>query len=383
MRAQSSRSSIVRDVGLLPLDFSDIKGFDEDDLAAAFAAFTRTARLICEDRPALRAARAPDATLRRLCEVALDLPGTSDAARRFFTGNFQPFRVCPAGGDQWSAGFLTGYFEPLVDGALSPSSEFSAPVLARPDDLVTLLPGETLPGLDPRLSAARMMPDGSCAPYPDRAAIEAGAIADHTRAIVWLRDRLEVFLIHVQGSARIRLSDGTTRRLVYAGRNGQPYTSVGRLLVEAGEVPAQNMGLAELKTWIYAHGLGPGEAGLALLSQNKSYIFFDLQPDDDVNDGPVGGAGVHLSRLRSIAIDRNLWPYGLPFWIAADLPWQSDEATPFRRLMIGQDTGSAILGPARADIFFGTGDAAGRRAGEIRHSCDFIVLLPRAEGEIG
>jgi membrane-bound lytic murein transglycosylase A len=388
MPAQSSRSSIAHDgVNFLPLDFSDLEGFAEDDLAAAFAAFARTAKVICEDRLALRPACPPDASLRSLCKKALDLsqtglPQTQDAARRFFTENFQPFRVHTAGRDPHSSGFLTGYFEPLVKGALSPNVEFSAPVLARPDDLLTLLPGETLPGLDPQLSAARLMPGGGTTPYPDRAAIESGAIAAHTKPVVWLRDRLEVFLIHVQGSARIIIIDGTTRRLVYAGRNGQPYTSVGRVLVEAGEIPAHEMGLAELKAWVYAHGLAPGEEGLALLLRNKSYIFFDLQPDDDLSDGPVGGAGVRLLPLRSIAIDRNLWSYGLPFWIAADLPWQRSEPTPFRRLMVGQDTGSAILGPARADIFFGTGDVAGARAGEIRHPCDFVVLLPRAAGEI-
>jgi membrane-bound lytic murein transglycosylase A len=385
MRAQSSASSIGHDasVSLVPLDFSDLAGFEEDDLAAAFAAFSRTARWICEDRPVLRPARPPDAALRRLCAQALDLPQIDSAARRFFTQSFRPFRVKTAGSDTRSAGFLTGYFEPLVEGALAPNAEFSAPVLARPDDLLTLLPGETMPGLDPQLGAARRLPDGGIAPYPERAAIEAGAIAEHTRPIVWLRDRLDVFLIHVQGSARILLADGTTRRLVYAGRNGQPYTSLGRVLVEAGEIPPHDMGLARLKAWIYAHGLAPGEGGLDLLLRNKSYIFFDLQADEDLINGPVGGAGVHLSPLHSIAIDRHLWPYGLPFWIAADLPWQEARPTPFRRLMIGQDTGSAILGAARADIFFGTGDGAGTRAGEIRHRCDFIVLLPRAEGDIG
>jgi membrane-bound lytic murein transglycosylase A len=275
-----------------------------------------------------------------------------------------------------NTGFVTGYFEPVVAGALAPDAQFTSPVLARPDDLVTLAEGESVPGVDPSLRAARQLPGGIYSAYPDRAAIEAGAIVSHTRPIAWLRDPLEVFLVQVQGSARIALPDGTMRRLVYAGRNGQPYSSLGRMLIEMGEVPASDMGLARLKEWIYAHGLAPGEAGRALMARNKSYVFFRLEEDVATNEGPIGGAGVRLTPLRSIAVDRGVWSYGLPFWLSADLPWQGPQSSSFRRLMIAQDTGSAILGPARADIFFGSGDLAGIRAGEIRHSCDFVVLLP-------
>lgn len=370
-------------VDLVPVAFADLDGFDVDDHGAALAAFIRTARAICAGEPPLRGARPANAALEALCRAALDNPPPNPAAaRRFFTENFRPFRV-----GRRDDGFLTGYFEPVVAGLLAASAEFSVPVLARPDDLVTLAPEALLPDPLHGLAAARRLADGRLVPYPERAAIEAGAIATHTRPVAWLRDRLELFLVQVQGSARISLPDGTMRRLVYAGRNGQPYTSVGRLLVERGEVPAAQMGLARLKQWVDAHGLGPGEAGAALLARNKSYVFFALQepqaeqePQADA-DEPIGGAGVPLVPLRSIAIDRGLWSYGLPFWISAALPWQGEQSSPFNRLLIAQDTGSAILGPARADIFFGTGDLAGARAGEIRHSCEFIVLLPRADGE--
>jgi membrane-bound lytic murein transglycosylase A len=171
------------------------------------------------------------------------------------------------------------------------------------------------------------------------------------------------------------------RRLVYAGRNGQPYSSLGRMLIEMGELPASDMGLARLKEWIHAHGLAPGEAGRALMARNKSYVFFSLEEDAGADEGPIAGAGVRLTSLRSIAVDRSIWSYGLPFWLSADLPWQGPQLSPFRRLMIAQDTGSAILGAARADLFFGSGDLAGIRAGEIRHSCDFVVLLPLGAGD--
>ncbi len=138
------------------------------------------------------------------------------------------------------------------------------------------------------------------------------------------------------------------------------------------------MSLAALKTWVRAQGQKPGQPGCNLLQQNKSYIFFDLAHDLPTESGPIGGAGLPLVALRAIAVDRTLWSYGLPFWLSGDLPWQSDEASPFRRLTIAQDTGSAILGAARADIFFGSGPAAGAYAGAIRHPCDFFVLLPRS-----
>jgi peptidoglycan lytic transglycosylase A len=367
---------------LEPLEFRDLAEFDADDHLAAFSAFARTAEAIGMDRLSLRPARPPSQCLADVCRKAAAQVQTAAAARQFFTENFRPFRVLPQKESACRKGFVTGYFEPVVAASFEESDEFTTPILARPDDLVTLAEGETLPGLDPALRAARKLPDGSYGSYPERAEIEAGAIAAQTRPILWLRDPLEVFLVQVQGSARVMLPDGKTCRLVYAGRNGQPYSSLGRMLIESGEVPAREMGLSRLKAWIHAQGMRPGELGRALMQRNRSYVFFALDAGTgDPQEGPIGGAGVRLAPLRSIAVDRSLWSYGLPFWISADLPWQGPAPSPFRRLMVAQDTGSAILGPARADLFFGTGDEAGRLAGEIRHDCDVVVLLPRGDAE--
>ena len=155
---------------------------------------------------------------------------------------------------------------------------------------------------------------------------------------------------------------------------------IGKSLVARGAIPADDVGMVRAKAWISAHGLAAGEAGSNLMLRNKSYVFFARNDDIAAADGPIGGAGLSLEPLRSIAIDRRIWSYGLPFWLAADLPWQSATPSPFRRLMIAGDTGSAILGAARADIFFGSGAAAGQLAGGIRHACDFTVLLPNAAG---
>jgi membrane-bound lytic murein transglycosylase A len=349
-----------RGFSFTPLTFDDLAGFGEDDHLAAFRVFAQSCASIAEKMPPLRKGADAFPALEAIAHAGLRQEILNAAqARQFFQAHFRPFRVLAKFPATDNEGFLTGYYEPIVDGSLTPSCDFTAPVLARPDNLDYLTP------------------------YPDRAAIEAGAIESHTAPLVWLRDRVEVFLVQVQGSARVRLADGRLMRLVYAGRNGQPYTSIGRNLIESSEIAEADMSLAALKHWIRAHGQDQGDAGLALMQRNKSYVFFALEKDNNPAVGPAGGQGTGLTALRSIAIDRAIWPYGLPFWINAYLPWQSASPSPFRRLMIAQDTGSAILGPARVDIFFGSGDDAGARAGDIRHAGGVVVLLPAGEDRTG
>ncbi len=345
---------------LEPATFAGLVGFAEDDHAEAFRVFRRSSAAIVAHRPSLRAAEPPSAALLAVCRHALEL-GEPDgpAARRFFETHFRPRRLVPGSPTRPERGFLTGYYEPIVDGSPTRAEAFPTPILAWPGD-----------------SSRHGMRTG----LPDRAAIEALVRDGHFERIIWLRDPVEVFFVQVQGSARVRLADGTSLRLVYAGRNGHPYTSIGRILVESGAIARADMSLARLKAWIRDHGQAPGEAGAALMQRNASYVFFRAAPDLDPAEGPIGGQGIGLTRLRSIAIDRTIYSYGLPFFVSALLPWQGAEATPFRRLMIAQDTGSAILGPVRADIFFGTGDDAGARAGDIRHAGDLVVLWPEEEG---
>jgi membrane-bound lytic murein transglycosylase A len=294
----------------------------------------------------------------------------SPEARAFFTTYFRPHRIIgrPA--------FFTGYFEPVVEGSLTQSAGFSAPILSRPATLVTLPAESPLASADGPLQAALRAPDGSLAPCPDRAAMEAGALAGQATPIVWLRDPVEVFIIQVQGSARVRLPDGRMLRLSYAGRNGWPYTSIGRILVEEAHIPAPEMSLARLKEWIRQNGQEVGQAGRALMQRNRSYVFFQAEEMSSEAPGPTGAQGVSLTPLRSLAVDRAIWAYGLPFWIDAELPWHEPTPSSFRRLMIAQDTGSAIVGPKRADIYIGSGDQAGRIAGGFRHNGEIIVLLP-------
>ncbi|UVF19781.1 MltA domain-containing protein [Microvirga terrae] len=354
---------------LEPLPFAALAGWEADDHAAAYRAFLRSCRALDGAAAALRPAQPPQHDLLTVCRAALRNPEPSPAeARRFFEAHFQPVAVTPRSG----GGFLTGYYEPEFQGSRAPDAVYRVPLLDRPADLVTVPQGETLPGLDKGLQAARLTKNGY-EPYPDRAAIEAGALGARARPIVYLREPGEAFIIHVQGSARIRLSDGTVMRVAYAGRNGRPYTSIGRLLVQRGEMDLETMTLDRLMGWLKDHP----EPAKALMRQNQSYIFFREASELAPADGPIGGAGIPLVPGRSLAVDRSLWAYGLPVWLDGELPLALDRTEPLRRLMIAQDTGSAIVGPARGDFFFGSGAEAGRRAGLLRHPVRFVVLQPK------
>jgi membrane-bound lytic murein transglycosylase A len=359
----------VGEARLEPLAFSELEGWRDDDHRAAFRTFRRSCDALVSGETELRPATVPGPDLLAVCRRAVAMPDPDrDAARLFFEEAFAPFAVVPPSGQ----GFLTGYYEPEFEGSRTKSRDFAVPLLARPEDLVTIPQGETLPGIDPGLQAARRTSSGY-EPYPDRAAIEGGALGALAHPIVYLREPGEAFIIHVQGSARIRLPDGSVMRVAYAGRNGQPYTSIGRLLVERGEMDPGTMTLERLLGWLHAHR----EPARALMQENRSYIFFREASELPSDAGPIGGAGIPLTAGRSLAVDRTLWSYGLPFWLEGELPLTLDAAEPLRRLMIAQDTGSAIVGPARGDFFFGSGKQAGTRAGLLRHRPRFVVLLPR------
>jgi membrane-bound lytic murein transglycosylase A len=354
---------------LEPLDFKSLTGWIEDDHLAALHAFERSARALAKDQASPRPAQSAPPGLVANARAALcpDVATNGDA-RRFFETRFRPFRVVPENG----SGFLTGYYEPCVSAAKVETEDFRWPILARPADLLTFGPCGAPTGFPKGVSGGRRLGDGSLVPYHDRTAIEA----ERRDPVVWVRDAVEAFLIQVQGSAQVEFPDRRRARLAYDGRNGLPYTSIGKVLVEAGEIAEGDMSLASLKAWLRRDSA----RGLATMRRNRSFVFFKLIDDFDPDLGPIAGAGVPLTPLRSIAVDRTIWPYGLPFWIDAELPWLDQKPQPFRRLMIAQDTGSAIVGAARADLFFGSGGAAGGRAGAIRHQAEFFVLLPQGDG---
>ncbi len=347
--------------------FRALEGFESDDLEAALASFRRSASLMLDGSAEQRPALPCPASLLGVYKAALSHNGD---ASDFFMRWFAPFQIK-------GEGFLTGYYEVEVEARRSREPGFEAPILPRPRDLVTLndAPLKTAGGTS--LTSARRRSDGFLEPFDERREIEEAAPCRYGEPIAYLRDWVELFLIQVQGSARLRFPDGGSAHLTYDGRNGHPYTSIGRLSIERDVLSADAMSLDALKQTLRRLGQKSGEAGRMLMQENKSYVFFRV--DDSLNRslGPIGGQGGPLTPLRSIAVDRGLWPYGLPFFISGEIPWERETPSRFARLMIAQDTGSAIVGAARADIYFGGGPVAGRLAGGLHHGADFKVLLPK------
>lgn len=349
--------------------FEAIASFDADDLDAAFLAFKRSAAHLVSGAAQQRAACPPPPGLVAAASAALS--GDTDG-RAFFRRWFQPWRLR-------KPGFVTAYYEPEVEARLAPEPGFETPALSRPPDLVTLNDSPLSLPTGEALTSARRLSDGTLIPYPTRREIDGENAAAGAEPIAYLSDPVELFLVQVQGSARLRLPGGATIALTYDGRNGWPYTSIGRLTIDRGLVPESEMSLENLKATLRKMGVGPDQPGRRLMQENQSYVFFSLDDSEDRRLGPIGGEGVTLTPLRSIAVDRSIWCYGLPFWIATRVPWESEAETGFERLMIAQDTGSAIVGEARADLFFGAGARAGSLAGRVRHAADFVVFLPRED----
>lgn len=352
---------------LEPADFSRLPGWTSDDHGAALGAFQRSCAALTRARPRWKEG------WERLCAAAAGVAPDARSARAFFESAFTPYRIDPGTSAQ---GFLTGYYEPEATGARRPDARFHVPIYKRPPDLVTIRKGMARQGLPTGFEAGRRTAQGGLAPYPSRSEIERGALKGRGLELVWLDDPVEAFFIHVQGSSRVRLADGSVIRLGFDGKNGHPYTSIGKVLVERTGIPASEMTADRLRAWLNDNpGQAPGQAH-ELMWQNDSFIFFRELDIPDPALGPVGAQGVHLTAGRSLAVDRAFHALGLPFYIAADLPAGDGTLAPFHRLMIAQDTGSAIVGPARGDIFWGSGAKAGHLAGLVRHPGDFYLLAP-------
>jgi membrane-bound lytic murein transglycosylase A len=354
---------------LEPVQWSELAGWTADDHLAAFAAYQAGCRAA---RKTQRTDHAEiSGALWNVCRNAIELkPQDSDTARAFFERYFQPVRIARLGEAQ---GLLTGYFEPVVAGSRFPSPEFHVPVYRRPRDLAAA-------GYNPASIAfpnkgariGRRTANNELVPYYDRGAIEAGALDGQKLEICWLKDPFDLLTIQIEGSARVILEDGTPLRISYDSHNGHSYSSIERALVERNLIPRQEMSAQRIRDWMAAH---PDEAA-KVRAANRSYVFFRITGLSNEGE-PVGAQGVPLTPGRSIAVDR-VHEYGTPFFIEANLPIESVKSVSrFGRLMIAQDTGSALVGPARADLYWGAGDDAGRIAGRIRHPGRFAMLVPR------
>jgi membrane-bound lytic murein transglycosylase A len=357
-----------------PVEWSDLAGWANDDHEAAFAAFLASCRAMRgQQLPSGEAASTIAAALRIICARARAAPPLDESgARRFFENNFRPLHVAKLG---QTAGFLTGYYEPIIDGSRMPTAEFTAPLYRRPPNLVAS-GARQLGGAIPSkgVMVGRRVGRRKIVPYYTRDEIEDGALDGWHLEICWLRSELDVLFAQIEGSARIKLQDGSTLRVNYDSYNGWPYTSVGRVLIDRSLLTKDEVSMQRIRAWMEAN---PDQAQ-EVRRQDQSYVFFRVMDLTD-KDQPIGAQGVPLVPGRSIAVDRAMHAYGTPFFVEADLPIASGKSTtPFRRLMIAQDTGSAIVGIARADIYFGAGDQAGRIAGRIKNPGLFAMLVPRA-----
>ena len=355
-----------------PLAWSDIAGWNEDDHLAAYKAFRVSCKPIAAQTGLSADSKALGTSLRDPCRVAKGLELNDGAkAKAFFEEQFLPLRISRLGEGE---GFVTGYYEPVIDGSRTQNEVYNVPVYRRPSNLFVRGSNQSSVGLPNKGQVFRKIGRRKLVPYYDRAEIEDGAIDGRGLEICWLRDQTDLLFSQIQGSARVSLEDGSTVRINYDAHNGYPYTPVGRILIDRGIIPKDQMSMQKIREWMEQNPDGANE----LRRQNKSYIFFrEVQLSD--KDEAVGAQGVPLTPGRSIAVDKSLHVYGTPFFIEGELPIESERSkTPFGRLMIAQDTGSAIVGPARADLYFGAGVDAGKVSGRLRHNMRFVILVPKS-----
>ncbi|MDB5597577.1 MAG: MltA domain protein [Hyphomicrobiales bacterium] len=381
--SSSADAILMEKARLTAVSFGDLPGFHADNHSESWKVFRSSCAAIVSGQPELRQGRAPSNHHFVLARESVQAPEALDAddARTFYEKKFIPHLIEPLGsaeGTPSEPAFFTAYYRPEVPASLIRTSAFREPILARPTDLVTL-PSFGDPSLPAGLTSARRTADDGFAPYPTRAEIDRGALGSSSKPIAFVEDAIEAFMIQVQGSARLRLQDGRAIDLTYAGRNGHPYASIGKMLLADNEIEPSEMSLDRLKNWVRRNGQELGNRGRNLLHRNPSFVFFSASTADETGPGPIGASGLPLTPLRSIAVDRHIWSYGLPFWIEAKLPGRNGVDFALDRTMVAQDTGSAIIGPARADLYFGSGTIAGQLAGGIRRAGRMFVFLPRED----
>ena len=355
-----------------PLAWADIAGWNEDDHLQAYKAFRLSCKPIAAQRKPSADPKALGTSLRDPCRAARAVDIADGArAKAFFEEHFLPLQISRLGE---AAGFVTGYYEPVIDGSRTQTDVYTVPVYRRPSNLFVRGFTQDAPSLPNKGQVFRKIGRRKLVPYYDRGEIEDGKIAGRGLEICWLKNQTDLLFAQIQGSARVHLEDGTTIRINYDAHNGYPYTAVGRVLIDRGIIPKEQMSMQKIREWMEQNPDGANE----VRRQNRSYVFFREVTLSD-KDEAVGAEGVPLTPGRSIAVDHALHVYGTPFFIAGELPIESEKSkTPFRRLMIAQDTGSAITGPARADLYFGAGADAGRVSGRLRHNMRFVILVPKS-----
>jgi membrane-bound lytic murein transglycosylase A len=341
-----------------PVAWSALAGWDAERPAQAWPALLQS----CQRMPAR------DPRWRELCADAALFPEPDDAtARAFFETRFRPHATRGEYGA--TEGLITGYYEPLLFGSRTRSERYRYPLYARPDDLLVVDLGELYPELKNKRVRGRLTGQ-RVVPYFSRAEMANGAKHLLGKELAWVDDPVALFFLHIQGSGRVQLTSGEMLYVGYADQNGHPYTAIGRKLIELGALKPEEVSMQTIRAWLATH---PEEAE-TVLNSNPSFVFF--APHDSQLPGPLGALNVPLLPERAIAVDPAFIPLGLPVWLDTTLPGAGESPGPYRRLVFAQDTGGAIRGPVRADLFFGYGAEAERLAGEMKQPGRIYVLLP-------
>lgn len=349
-----------------PATWAQLPGWSADTSAAALPAL----RLSCQalvKRPAETSLGAGGTVADWLpfCQAITALPPQLDEAAilAVLTAHLQPWQVA---GEQGAEGLFTGYYEPQLTGALARSARFNTPLHGVPADLVVADLGQFHEDLRGRTITGRVQ-NGKLVRYDNRGQIDAHGLEGRAPVLVWVDDPVAAFFLHIQGSGRVSLPDGQELRVGYAGQNGHAYLAIGKPLIERGALSRETVSMQSIRDWLKAN---PAEAK-AVMDLNPSYIFFRVLE----GPGPVGAQGVALTPGRSLAVDRRLLPLGAPVWLEAADPLV--EGQKIQRLMVAQDTGGAIKGAVRGDVFWGHGAQAEERAGKMKSPGRFWLLLPR------
>ncbi len=350
------------------ISFDTLANWTDDDHGIALQAFQQSAALINQN--SLNFAKRPTfAGVRedwlQVAEASLKSAALKQP-KEFFENHFIP---CQISDPHRPDGMFTGYFEPVVRGSRNHSAEFPVPVYRKPADLVAFDPVESQ---STGFAFGKRGTHGP-APYDTREEIERGSLAGQGLEICWLSDWISAFFMHIQGSGCVKLEDGSSLRLTYAAKSGHPYVAIGSVLLERGQLTRENLSMQSLIAWMIAN---PGESR-ALMWQNPSYIFFSEMPETPDGLGAIGAGKVHLMPQRSLAIDASHYLYGTPLWLETTTPPEAPGGRQvFNRLMIAQDTGSAIRGLLRGDVYWGWGDDAAIIAGHMKSPGRMTALLP-------
>ena len=368
---------------ITPVSFNALPGWNQDSHEQVLGAFSKSCERILKKSPETVFGPQPiggtygdwQIVCNEVVRSIKAMPASQidpKIAKAFFERYFQPYEA--SGKGVGTEGLFTGYYEATLNGSKTRHGVYQYPVYALPDDLVMVELGDFREDLKGRRIAGRVI-DGKLRVYEDREDIGLGKLPDaQKKVIVWVDDAVDLFFLHIQGSGRVIMDDGTSMRIGYAGQNGHPYYAIGRELINRGDLTRETVSLQTIRAWLHDN---PAQAD-DLMNKNPSYVFFRALDSDKGEGGPIGGEGLVLSAGRSLAIDRSKIPYGVPLWV--DIAPPLDGEPGLRRLMVTQDTGGAIRGAVRADVFWGHGDRAEYLAGHMKSKGRYWFLLPKQTG---